>query len=340
MSEKKRRVLFHRSWAKFNGGTSGGQLKVRDAFEHFRLSPIFEPRVYFGEETVWFDNPGNVWLPYRAQAEPAWEVRPDDVLFFAGRDWKVLPPEQRRRPPAPVINIAQPRHANPNDPRHGYLKHPAIRIAKSSLGKKILEEYGVNGPVFLIPDAIDMSLLPDPNPHPGLDVLIVGLKNPEMAEALYRRLQSRNFWRRRKIRLGIQAPPKLPTRQDFLNLVNRARIVAFLPLDAERGAEGFYLPALEGMAMEKLVICPFAVGNIDFCIPGETCLQPEYTENAIFRAILQALEMPERQQQEMIRKGKAASGNHRIEQERKALLDLLHQADEIWNQKHLFRFGG
>ncbi|MCB0568810.1 MAG: glycosyltransferase [Phaeodactylibacter sp.] len=339
MSDKKRRVLFHRSWTKFNGGTSGGQLKVRDAFEHFRLSPVFEPRVYFGEETVWYDNPGNVWLPYRAEAEPIWDVRPDDVLFLAGRDWKVLSPEQRKHPPAPVLNIAQPRHTGPGDPRHESLKYPAIRIVKSTLGKQILEEYGVNGPVYLIPDTIDMSLLPPPNPEPDLDVLIVGLKNAEMAQALHRRLERRNFWRRRKIRVGIQVPPKLPTRRDFLGLVNRARIVAYLPLDAERGAEGFYLPALEGMALEKLVVCPFAVGNIDFCIAGETCLQPEYTERAIYRAILQALDMPEQQQREMIRKGKAISNNHRIEQERKALLDLLHQADEIWDQKHLFEFG-
>ena len=339
MAAKKRRVLFHRSWAKFNGGTSGGQLKVRDAFEHFKHSPVFEPRVYFGKETVWFDNPGNVWLPYRAEAEPAWEVHPDDVLFLAGRDWAVLSPEERAHPPAPVLNIAQPRHTNPDDPRHNYLKYPAIRIVKSSLGKKILEDYGVNGPVYLIPDTIDMSLLPPPNLQPDLDVLIVGLKNAEMALALQRKLQRRNFWRRNKIRVGVQIPPKLPTRQDFLELVNRARIVAYLPLDAERGAEGFYLPALEGMAMEKLVVCPFAVGNIDFCIPGQTCLQPEYTVQSIYRAILEALKMPEQQRQEMIRNGKAISNNHRIEQEQKALLDLLHQADEIWHQKHLFQFG-
>ena len=44
----KRRILFHRSWTTFNGGTSGGQIKVRDAFEHFKDSPIFQPSVYFG----------------------------------------------------------------------------------------------------------------------------------------------------------------------------------------------------------------------------------------------------------------------------------------------------
>ena len=337
---QKRSVLFHRSWAKYNGGTSGGQLKVRDAFEHFRHSTTFEPKIYFGPETVWFDNPGNVWLPYREEALARWEVRPDDVLFLAGRDWSVLSAAEKAHPPAPVLNIAQPRHVNPNDPRHESLQYPAIRIAKSSLGKKILEDFGVNGPVYLIPDTIDLALLPPPNPHPDLDVLIVGLKNEPMALALERKLKWHNLWRREKIRFAIQIPPKLPTREDFLQLVNRARIVAYLPLDAERGAEGFYLPALEGMAMEKLVICPFAVGNIDFCLPGKTCLQPEYNTQAIYQAILQALKMPERQQQALIHNGKEISKNHSIEQERAALINLLHQADEIWHQKHLFKFVG
>jgi hypothetical protein len=339
MSKHKRRVLFHRSWTNFNGGTSGGQLKVRDAFEHFRHSELFEPRVYFGEETVWYDNPGNLWLPYREQAEKHWEIRPDDVLFFSGRDWKVLKPEQQKNPPVPVLNIAQPRHTDPNDPRHDSLQYPAIRVAKSSLGKKMLQEYGVNGPVFLIPDTIDLSLLPAPNPEPDLDVLIVGLKNEPMAKALQHRLKFRNFFRFKKLRVAIQIPPKLPTRQDFLNLVNRARTVVYLPLDAERGAEGFYLPALEGMAMEKFVICPFAVGNIDFCIPNETCLQPEYTTEAIYQSILDAVSMHEEARQRIIRNGKAISFKHRIEEEQNALINLLHEADAIWTQKDLFRFG-
>lgn len=339
MSNKKRRVLFHRSWTKFNGGTSGGQLKVRDAFEHFRESAIFEPRVYFGPETVWFDNPGNLWLPYREQAETKWEIRPDDVLFLSGRDWSALPEAQKLHPPVPVLNIAQPRHTDPADPRHESLQFPAIRIAKSSLGKKILEDFGVNGPVYLIPDTIDLSLLPAPNPNPDLDVLIVGLKNEPMAKELQRRLKWYNFFRRNKLKVAIQIPPKLPTRQDFLNLVNRAKIVVYLPLDAERGAEGFYLPALEGMAMEKFVICPFAVGNIDFCIDNETCLLPEYNTSAIYNTILKAVAMPAEAQQRIIQNGKAISYKHRIEEEKTALINLLHQADEIWAQKDLFRFG-
>lgn len=335
MSERKRRVLFHRSWTKYNGGTSGGQLKVRDAYEHFAASETFEPRVYFGPETIWYDNPGNVWLPYRDKALKKWEIQPIDLLFFAGWDWKVLTPEQRAKPPVPILNIAQPRQIMLPDARRDYLKHPAIRIAKSSIGKQKLEEYGVNGPVFFIPDAIDFSLIPDPHPAPELDVLIVGLKNPKMAKALKRRLSWHNFLRRDPIRFKVQVPPKLPTREDFLNLVNQARIVVYLPLTEAQGAEGFYLPALEGMVMEKLVICPYAVGNADFCIPGKTCLQPAYTARDIFDAILRACRLPKAEVDALTQGGKAITNNHQLSTERASLIRLAEQAGEIW--KHHFK---
>ena len=334
----KRRVLFHRSWTKFNGGTSGGQLKVRDAFEHFKASDRFEPYVYFGEETVWFDNPGNYWLPYKDYGLSKWEILPSDILFFAGHDWKILSKQTAINPPVPVLNIAQPRHTNKEDPRNKFLTNPAIRIAKSTIGKQILESYGVNGPVFLIPDAIDMSELPPSNRSPELDFVIVGLKNPELAKKLKRKFQKKNFWRRTKWKFEIQLPPKLPTRYDFLKLVNSAKIVVFLPLEASHGSEGFYLPALEAMAMNKFVICPYAVGNIDFCIHEQTCLVPDYDVDSIYKETLRALTMPESSRQEIIKSARKISENHDIKQERRSLLKLLHSADEIWHDKGNFRF--
>ena len=337
MNHAKKRVLFHRSWTGYDGGTSGGQLKVRDAFEHIKHSDQYYPTVYFGQETVWHDNPGNYWHPYRENALQKWEIKADDVLFFSGKDWKILDRTTAQRPPVPIINIAQPRHTRPEDPRHSYLHYPAIRIAKSSIGKQILEDFGVNGPVFLIPDAIDFSLIPSPKPDPTYDLLIVGLKNPVLAQALYKKLRQYSRWRWKRWKIKIQVPPKLPTRADFLNLVNDSKTVVFLPLDAERGAEGFYLPALEAMVMEKLVVCPKAVGNVDFCLPGKTCLQPDYQLEDLFDTTIKALRMSPQERQNIIAGGRAISENHRIETERTALLELLHQADEIWQDDSLFK---
>jgi hypothetical protein len=335
----KRRVIFHRFFNIYNGGTSGGQIKVRDSFEHIRESEKFIPKVYFNPETKWFDNPGNVWLPYRNSADmlDEWKLRESDILFFAGVDWMVLNSNQRHSPPVPILNIAHPRHTNPTDKRNSFLQHPAIRITKSSLSKKILDEYGVNGPVYVIPDALDPSDIPAPNPHPDLDIVIVGLKNPALAKNIHRRLQWKNLFRRKKLKIAVQTPPKLPTRRDFLNLVNRARIAVYLPLEEKYGAEGFYLPALEGMFMEKLVICPFAIGNVDFCIPDQTCIMPDYELGSIMNGIDRALKMSEEERQRIIQNAKNTTSNHLIEKERESLLELLTATDDIWNQKDLFK---
>ena len=310
---------------------------MRDAFEHFRLSPAFEPRVHFPPQTVWHDNPGNVWLAYRRDAEKEWRVRPTDVLFLSGRDWTVLTPAERASPPVPILAIAQPRHADPKDDRHEFLAHRAIRIVKSSVGKSMIERAGANGPVVLIPDSIDTSLLPPPNAAPDIDVLIVGLKRPEFAVALKKSIDEESRFRALRLRVEVQIPPKLPTRADFLKLLNRAKVAVFLPLEAERGAEGFYLPALEGMAMGKLVVCPDATGNVDFCIPGKTCIQPKDDARSFLDAVYDAVRMPDAQRRAMLGAARAIVANHTIERERAAMLDLLHGADEVWRDERLFR---
>lgn len=338
MVQSGRRVLFHRFFNIYNGGTSGGQIKVRDCFEHIRQSDSFFPQVYFNPLTVWFENPGNVWRPYRNSPHEAknWDIKAGDLIFFAGVDWMILNEKQSTSPPVPVINIAHPRHTMPTDKRNAYLKNPAIRITKSSISKKILDDYGVNGPVFIIPDAIDPADLPQANEAPDLDLLIVGLKNPGLAKKLSRRLKWHNFITNKKIKFEVQLPPKLPTRSDFLNLVNRAKTVVYLPLEEKFGSEGFYLPALEGMFLKKLVICPYAVGNIDFCIAGETCLMPQYDLESIMLAIHTALNMDEENRSRIIQNALEITVNHLLENEKKSLINLLNQADDIWNQKDLF----
>lgn len=338
MELKERRVLFHRFFNIYNGGTSGGQIKVKDYFEHLKNAKCFSPKVYFNPKTKWYDNPGNVWSTYKNSNDEIkdWEIEKNDILFLSGVDWMILDEKQKLNPPVPVVNIAHPRHTRPQDKRNKFLKYPAIRITKSSLSKSILEKYGVNGPVFLIPDAIDPKDIPAPNINPNNDILIVGLKNPELAKKIYKVLRFLNYFRKKKWVIKVQLPPKLPTRTDFLNLVNNSKNIVFLPLQEKFGAEGFYLPALEAMFMKKLVICPFAVGNVDFCIDGKTCIMPKYNFISILFSIRKALNLTENKRKQLKSNATEITKNHLLENEKKALINLLKQVDNIWNDKTLF----
>lgn len=328
----KRRILFYRKWIDNKGGKSGGQLKVRDAYEHFQFSDEFQPHIYFDPINVWDNNSGNVWNKYRSVGLDHWEINPTDVLFFSGTDWEILPEKMRSNCPVPIINIAHPRHTNVSDKRNQYLKYPAIRIIKSQTGYNILKSYGINGPAFVIPDAIDFKSLPEINNNPQIDILIVALKNQSLGIELYNKMTSIFNLRFKKYKIKLQIPPALPTRADFLNLLNNAKTTVFLPLTEERGFEGFYLPALEAMALKKFVICPNVIGNSDFCIPNVTCLQPEYNINSILKYIEKSTTMEDVDRWTIINNGYKKSLDHDIKFERESYLNILKNIDNLWQE--------
>ncbi len=332
----KRRVLFYRTWTAWDGGTSGGHLKVLDAFQHLKNSPFFEPFVFFPPKTIWHDNPGNYWLPYRHLGLTEWSFQPGDVLFLSGKDWEILAAHPAHPNSTPILNIVQPRHTAVMDPRNQYLKNRAIRIVKSKAGKDILSQHGVNGPLVLIPDAIDPDSLPLPNHNPRYNWVIVGLKNEPLARKMEHFFKSHPSLIPHFPHIKIQYPPKLPTRSDFLQLINDASAVLFLPNPAERGFEGFYLPALEAMALGKLVVCPDVTGNRDFCIDGWNCFKPEYSEQAIQQALLAAVSMAAEHSAIMRQRAIQTSMEYHIREERQAYLTLLEQIDDIWNDQTLY----
>jgi hypothetical protein len=90
------------------------------------------------------------------------------------------------------------------------------------------------------------------------------------------------------------------------------------------------------MVMEKFVICPYAVGNADFCIPNETCLQPTYDTASVFSAILEALKMDKARFHQIIEAGRAIANRHTLEEERKAILELAGKADDLWQDDSLY----
>ena len=129
--------------------------------------------------------------------------------------------------------------------------------------------------MFVIPNALDAASLPAPAPlsQRDIDLLIVAYKQPALGRLLH--------WRLSQPGKRILLLTKAVARPRFLELVNGAKVTLFVP----NRAEGFYLPALEGMALRTLVVCPDCVGNRSFCLPGDNCLRPPYRIGAIVAAV-------------------------------------------------------
>jgi hypothetical protein len=310
-------VLFQREFLRFQGG----HLKVWHYFNHVASAPGFEAIVRFRPDTVWDDS--NPWHPLR-EAGLAWTdpVAPD-ILFVAGRDWRWLEPGSRAESQLPVINLLQGvLHASPDDPleRHRFLPNKAIRICSSSeIARAITDTGRVRGPVFTIPNGIDIAEM-DAVPRPAerdIDLLIVAAKQPPLGRRLAERLAAPG----REIVLLRRYEP----RPALLALMAGARVTLLLP----NPLEGFYMPALEGMALRTVVVCPDCVGNRSYCEDGGNCFMPAFEDDAIVSATERAL-APARAHEDMMRAARATVDDHSLEGERDALLRILDRIDDLW----------
>jgi len=310
-------VLFHREFLRFQGG----HLKVWQYFNHVRSSPDHHAVVRFTADSVWDDT--NPWRPVREEVLPWDEPVDADILFVAGRDWRWLDPEDRAESPLPVLNLLQHvLHASPDDPlgRRRFLPNKAIRICTSSESAKAINGTGiVRGPVFAIPNAIDLDEIrqvPRP-PARDIDLLVLATKQAPLGRRLAPRLEQPGR--------VLDLIRREVHRSELLARMARARVTLYLP----NRLEGFYIPALEGMALGTLVVCPDSVGNRSFCRDGENCLMPPYEEDAIVAAADLALAEHDRLGA-LVEGGHEAARAHDLEHERVAFLDVLGRVDELW----------
>lgn len=297
-------LLFHRNYR----GFTGGHLKVWDYFEHAGQSE-FEPRIYFTAQSLW--DAENPWFGCKPAPLERWDPWSSDALFLAGLDWLAVPEGISK----PVINLIQGvRHASPDQRLYQFLSRRAVRICVSpEVAEAVAATGRVNGPIFTIPNAI--AEMPAPAQQRDVQLLICGAKQPQLARELAQQLA------------GIESKcltDKIP-RAEFLQWLGRSQVALLLPLEAE----GFYLPALEAMAMGTLVVCPDCVGNRSFCLDGINCLRPAYERQAIALAAHRALSMPEPERSALLRRAADQVRLHSKERERESFLKLLGQLPSL-----------
>jgi hypothetical protein len=314
------RVLFHRDFQNF----TGGHLKVWDYFNHVNTAPGHHADIYFTPATRW--DVTNPWLALRPQALSHWAPHAADLLFLGGHDWLALPAPERPRFRRPIVNLIQHvQHADPAHPLAAYLPHRAIRICVSAEVQAALDATGrVNGPTFVIPNGIDLQPRPAiPMAERPISWLICGNKDgqPALAREVARRLDPIVGSER------VEVLTKLLPRAVFLDQLAQARRAVLLP----RATEGFYLPALEAMALGTLVICPDCIGNRSFCQDGRTAIIPLTREvDGLLAAVQRARSLPLAQEAAILANAHAAATQHSLATERAAFHQLLARIPALW----------
>jgi len=314
-------VLFFRGFRGADGATrfSGGDLKVWHYFQHVESSSGFRPVLRTGSalppDNPWSGRP-DVVVGRFGHVDPA-------VYFLAGMNWNRLPRRRRLHPRRPVINLVQHiRHADERDPKRGFLQYPAIRICVAPEVAEAIRATGdVRGPVITIPNATDVDVdMSVPLSSRAIDIAVIGNKRPQVTREVAARLERPD--RRVHVLDGLVARP------EFLAVLARSRLAVFVP----RRLEGFYLPALEAMALGTVVVCPDSVGNRSFCRDGETCwFAPNDVDALVSRA--EAAWAADADVTEGIRRRAAdEAARHDLAGERRAFLEVLADLPGLWEQ--------
>jgi glycosyltransferase involved in cell wall biosynthesis len=300
--ESRKNVFFYRDFRRF----TGGHLKVWHYYRHSEHSVHYAPRIHFTQESDLGNQ--NPWRGISPPPLEQWLPAEAAVLFLAGLDWRAVPDPA----PVPVVNLIQGvRHADPDDPRRPFLSRPAVRICVSSEVADAIKATGeVNGPIHVIENALDPPtvLLDLPREIP---VLIAGHKNPPFARAIHERLRVAGF----PAECLVEQLP----RDEFLDRIARAVVVVTIPYERE----GFFLPALEAMAVGAVVVCPDCVGNRSFCRDRDTAFRPAYTLDDIVAAAVMAITQPEAAAGAMRPPPAVEVRRHGLDAERAAFLDIL-----------------
>lgn len=259
-------ALFHRQFHIYYGGHG----KVWDYFNHIKKSGLYEPRIFFTQDSV-FDE-SNPWLHSRESITAKWNPEQADLLFVGGTDWEAVPARLPER--VPIINLIQHvRHADPGQPLYRYLRNRAFRICVSQpVADAILATGQVNGPVAVIPNGIELP--PHIEQNKGSETIFIdAIKSVPVGIELSKQLHERGY--------HVDLLVEKVLRSEYLTRLGNARLAILLP----NPTEGFYLPGLEAMALGTPVIMPDCVGNREYVRHNQNCLLVSPQE--ILRAVLQ-----------------------------------------------------
>ena len=314
-----RTVWFHREYARLRGG----HLKHSHYFGHVAGMPGFAPRITFTGEpasAALARERVELWPPGEAGVAARWQPQADDLFFVAGVDWRYVAAGGFDSLPNPVINLVQGlRHAYEGTELYRYLGHKAVRICVSpEVADAICATGRVNGPVLAIPNGIDTAPAAWTSDRGRRQVLIAGYKNPGLAQELAHRLTAAN--------IEPVTLTKFRDRKEYFSLLAGSRVAVCLPI----AEEGFYLPALEAMALGCVVVTLDCVGNRSFCRHESNCLVAEPSAQSLAAATERALELPEGEREHLLRQARATATEHSMEVERGRFHAVLADIDQLW----------
>ncbi|MFA6114938.1 MAG: glycosyltransferase [Sphingomonas sp.] len=294
------------------GAPTGGNVKVRDYYTHAAAHPLIDAALWFSpgsrhrESDIWDGVPDAAIV-----SDPRADLADTRFVALNGKDWSLLP---ERAPSPEILHFTQHPGYLTDPVLRAYLARPARRICTTPALRNALAPAAC-GPMHLVPIGAADGFFARRSDSKSIGVTILSGKQPALAEALAARL------RRSGLAPVLAGVPRLP-QPAYETLIGATDVLVALP----NIVEGFYLPALEGMAAGSVVITNDAGGNRGHCRPETTCLiAPRDDLDAHEAAVMRALsDAPLRDR--LRAGGDAVASRHTMAEERRAFHTVIDVA--------------
>lgn len=313
-------VLFYQHFGLRNV-VRGAHHKTFDFFHHIKSFSNYKPEIFFAEDSIWEPN-----IPWYSlfDSMPTLKKNFDhpDILFLnSGKDWIKYSAKRDIPEHIPIVSpVNNFRAVNPNHKSFKFLTRKAIRLCPSQeLYEAVKNHPNTNGPTIYLPNGVGIKstarkLLQSKN----IDILLVGNKNPIMAHEILNRLNYPNA--------KIEIIDRWISKTDFQNLLARSKISVHLP----KIVEEHYIPGVEAMMLNSLVIIPDCVGNRSYSKHEDTCYVADYNTDAMTTSIDYVFNMSKEDKLKLITNAKEHSFMFEIEHEAKELEKVLNMTEQIW----------
>ncbi len=319
-SQALKKVLFYQHFGK-RGVVRGAHHKTFDFFHHIKSFPGYEPHIFFDKTSLW--NTDIPWF-HLFESMPTLDdldFEPDILFLNSGKDW-IKYTEHRAIPKnmpivSPVNNF---RAVKPGHKSFDFLPTKAIRLCPSQeLYEATVSHPSTNGETIYLPNGVGINsealkLQADKK----FDLLIVGNKNPALANEIFAKVKHFD--------LHTEVINGWISKEDFQNKLALSRISMHLP----KVVEEHYIPGVEAMMLDSLVIIPDCVGNRSYAKHLETCFVTEYSLVGMLHALQQVLEMDEAKKAQLCINATQASEIFQIQHEHKTLLEILDSTATMW----------
>lgn len=313
-------VLFYQHFGMKNV-VRGAHHKTYDFYHHIRGFSGYKPIIFFDKTSLWEAN--IPWFPMFDKMPTLDDLRGEpDILFLnSGKDWIKYSANRKILENTPIVSpVNNFRAVNSKHKSFRFLNRKAIRLCPSlELYEAVRQHPNTNGQTIYLPNGVGITEEAEQlKKNKQIDVLVVGNKNPDMAKLIGNKVNKTN--------LKIDIIDKWISKEEFQKKLALSRISVHCP----KAIEEHYIPGVEAMMLDSLVIIPDCVGNRSYSIDKKTCLLSSYDLTGLTAALSTVLEMSDDERNIILRNARESSKVFEIQKEKEQLLKILNSCSSIW----------